>query len=87
MTIITTCPSGNLLAGIQKNSLDTGLRQYDELTVDSYLCCPVLLRSYLKIRLARHPREGVGPGRPQEIGFRLRGSDDQWSMEHFEIAS
>ena len=32
--------SGNLLAGIQKNSLDTGLRRYDELTVDSYLCGP-----------------------------------------------
>jgi hypothetical protein len=38
VTIISKRHSGNLLAGIQKNSLDTGLRRYDELTVDSYLC-------------------------------------------------
>jgi hypothetical protein len=38
VTIVSKRHSGNLLAGIQKNSLDTGLRRYDELTVDSYLC-------------------------------------------------
>jgi hypothetical protein len=38
VTVVSKRHSGNLLAGIQKNSLDTGLRRYDELTVDSYLC-------------------------------------------------
>ncbi len=38
VTIFSKRHSGNLPAGIQKNSLDTGLRRYDELTVDSYLC-------------------------------------------------
>jgi hypothetical protein len=38
VTIVSKRHTGNLLAGIQKNSLDTGLRRYDELTVDSYLC-------------------------------------------------
>jgi hypothetical protein len=38
VTIVSKRHSGNLLAGIQKNSLDAGLRRYDELTVDSYLC-------------------------------------------------
>ena len=37
VTIFSKRHSGNLLAGIQKDSLDTGLRRYDELTVDSYL--------------------------------------------------
>ena len=38
VTIVSKRHSGNLLAGIQKNSLDSGRRRYDELTVDSYLC-------------------------------------------------
>jgi hypothetical protein len=38
VTIVSKRHSGNLLAGIQKNNLDTGPRRYDELTVDSYLC-------------------------------------------------
>ena len=38
VTLVSKRHFGNLLAGIQKNSLDTGLRRYDELTVDSYLC-------------------------------------------------
>jgi hypothetical protein len=38
VTIVSKRHSGNLLARIQKNSQDTGLRQYDELAVDSYLC-------------------------------------------------
>jgi len=29
--------SGNLLAGIQKYSLDTGLRRYDEMRLDTLL--------------------------------------------------
>jgi hypothetical protein len=41
VTMVSKRHSGKLLAGIQKNSLDTGLRRYDELTVDSYLCGPV----------------------------------------------
>jgi hypothetical protein len=32
VTIVSKRHSGNLLAGIQKNSLDTGLRRYDELS-------------------------------------------------------
>jgi hypothetical protein len=38
VTIVSKRHSGNLPAGIQKNSLDTGLRRYDEPTVDRYLC-------------------------------------------------
>jgi hypothetical protein len=38
VTIVSKLHSGNLLAGIPKNSLDTGLSRYDELTVDSCLC-------------------------------------------------
>jgi hypothetical protein len=38
VTLVPKRHSGNLLAGIQKNSLDTGLRRYNELTVDGYLC-------------------------------------------------
>jgi hypothetical protein len=36
VTIVSKCHSGNFLAGIQKNSLDTGLHRYDELAVDSF---------------------------------------------------
>ena len=48
----------------------------------------VVLRNHLKIRLARHPRAKAGvQGNPKKLDSRLRGNDDQWSMEHFEIAS
>jgi len=42
VTIGSKRHSGNLLAGIQKNSLDTGLRRYDELRLATYLCGAVL---------------------------------------------
>jgi hypothetical protein len=38
VTIVSKRHSGNLLAGIQKDSLDIGRHRYEELTVDSYLC-------------------------------------------------
>ena len=46
MTIVSKRHSGNLLAGIQKNSLDTGLRRYDELTV-AIICVDLYLAFFV----------------------------------------
>ena len=37
VTIVSKHHSGNPLAGIQKDSLDTGFHRYDELRVDTHL--------------------------------------------------
>ncbi len=48
MTIVSKRHSGNLLAGIQKNSLDTGLRRYDELTV-AIICVDLYLAFFVSV--------------------------------------
>jgi len=59
VTIIASRHSGVLLAGIQKNSLDTGLRRYDETRLDAFF---VYLYLAEDLALLIHVKDLAGKG-------------------------
>ncbi len=56
VTIVSKRHSGNLLAGIQKYGLDTGLRRYDELAVANWRWTVICVALYLEGKHRRKNR-------------------------------